>query len=142
MGDLAPKFQLLNQDGENFDLISRKGHWTVLYFYPKSDTPGCTKQACAFRENIFQLREKGAEVYGISVNSVADQKKFHLQHKLNFDLLADSNGDVAKLYGTKMPLLNISKRWTFIIDPNLKVRSIDKDVDPTKDPTNVAQKLN
>lgn len=134
----APTFKTKTHLGEDFDLQSRKGQWTVLYFYPKADTPGCTKQACAFRDSIAKIRELGADVFGVSADSVEDQKAFHAKHKLNFVLLADKNADIIKAYGTKMPMVNLSKRWTFVLDPELKVRAIEKDVDPVKDAERVA----
>lgn len=140
LGQTAPLFILKNQSGKDFSLASRKGHWTVLYFYPKSETPGCTKQACAFRDSLSKIRTLGAEVFGVSVNSVEDQAKFRTNHKLNFDLLAD-DGKVTELYGAKMPVVKMAKRWTFVLDPELKIRAIDKDVDPVKDPDRVAEKL-
>jgi peroxiredoxin Q/BCP len=141
VGEKAPLFELKNQNQASFALSSRKGHWTVLYFYPKAETPGCTKQACAFRDKLAKFRAVDAVVYGISVNSDSEQAKFHKNHSLNFDLLADANGQVTKLYGSKMPIVNMSKRWTFIIDPELVIRSIDKDVDPVKDGDKVLEKL-
>jgi peroxiredoxin Q/BCP len=138
VGDTAPTFKAKTHAGAEFDLQSRKGHWTVLYFYPKSETPGCTKQACAFRDHIQKIRDQKAEVFGISVNTVKDQAGFHKHHHLNFTLLADPEGEVVKLYGTKAPVIKISKRWTFILDPELKIRAIEKDVDPAKDAEKVA----
>lgn len=138
VGELAPLFSVKTHEGKDFDLASRKGQWTVLYFYPKAETPGCTKQACAFRDNINKIRSEGADVFGISADTVKDQAAFHENHKLNFTLLADADGKIVKLYGAKMPLLNLSKRWTFIVDPELKIRSIDKDVDPAFDSQKVA----
>lgn len=138
VGESAPLFNVKTHEGKDFDLASRKGQWTVLYFYPKAETPGCTKQACAFRDNINKIRSEGAEVFGISADTVKAQSAFHENHKLNFALLADADGKIVKLYGAKMPLLNMSKRWTFIVDPELKIRSIDKDVDPAFDSQKVA----
>jgi peroxiredoxin Q/BCP len=138
VGDAAPLFKTKTHQGADFDLKSRQGHWTVLYFYPKSETPGCTKQACAFRDNIQKIRDQKADVFGISVNTVKDQAGFHEHHHLNFTLLADPDASVVKLYGTKMPVLKMSKRWTFILDPQLKIRAIEKDVDPVKDADKVA----
>lgn len=139
--DNAPHFTLQNQNGETFDLNARKGHWTVLYFYPKSGTPGCTKQACAFRDNIKKIRAQGAEVYGVSTNSVKDQAEFHKEQKLNFDLLADENGKVGDLYGAQMMVTKMSNRWTFIIDPDLKIAKIAKDVDPVVDSVKIADDI-
>lgn len=137
----APVFSLQKQDGTTFDLSSRKGmgQWTVLYFYPKAGTPGCTKQACAFRDGLDKIKALGASVYGISADTVEDQMKFHQTHKLNFDLLADPKGQVVTLYGSSMVGTQFSKRWTFILDPQLKIRDIMKDVDPVMDSTRVAQ---
>lgn len=139
--DNAPTFSAKNQDGKTFDLASRKGQWTVLYFYPKSGTPGCTKQACAFRDAIKKIHAQGAEVYGISADTVEAQAAFHKEHKLSFDLLADPDAKVIDQYGSKMSGRALSNRWTFIVDPNLKIASIDKDVDPLLDAQKVATKL-
>lgn len=141
VGDEAPVFTAKTHEGKDFDLKSRQGTWTVLYFYPKADTPGCTKQACAFRDNIKHIRNLGADVFGISANTVEDQAAFHKKYHLNFNLLADPDGKIIALYGSKMPVVNMSKRWTFIIDPALKIRQIEKDVDPVKDSKQVAEVL-
>lgn len=141
VGDTAPEFKIKTDAGTDFDLASRKGQWTVLYFYPKAETPGCTKQACAYRDNIKKVQAQGAEIFGISADDVASQAKFKKNHQLNFTLLADPNEDVIKLYGTKMPLLPMSKRWTFIVDPDLKIRAIDKDVDPAVDALKTADRI-
>lgn len=142
VGDTAPNFALKNQDGKDFTLESRKGKgWTVLYFYPKAETPGCTKEACAFRDAIDKIRRFNAEVYGVSSDSVESQKAFHSNHKLRFDLLADPDAQAIKLFGAKMPVLTLAKRWTFVLDPGLKVRSIQHDVDPLLDAERVASEL-
>ena len=141
VGDPAPILKLETDEGASFDLNARKGQWTVLYFYPKADTPGCTKQACAFRDNISQIRKLGAELFGVSADSVEALKKFKKNHNLNFVLLADPGLDAIKAYGTKMPVVNVSKRWTFIIDPDLRICSIEKDVDPVLDAKRVAEML-
>ena len=141
VNDPAKPFKLSNQEGKEFDLTSRKGSWTVLYFFPKAETPGCTKQACAFRDNIKKIRKMNADVYGISTNSVKEQAEFAKNHQLNFILLADENAEVAKSYGTKMPLVNYTKRWTYIIDPNLIIRDISRDVDPILDAARVAKRI-
>ncbi len=139
VGDAAPVFQVKTHEGKDFDLNSRQGMWTVLYFYPKADTPGCTKQACAFRDTVKIIRDQNAEVFGVSSDGVESQSRFHKKYNLNFTLLCDVDLNIIKLYGTKMPVLNISKRWTFIIDPSLKIRTIDREIDPVKDAEKVAQ---
>jgi len=141
LGDPAPGLKLQTDEGASFDLQSRKGQWTVLYFYPKADTPGCTKQACAFRDNISQIRKLGADIFGVSADGVEALKKFKKNHSLNFTLLADPELRAIKSYGTKMPAVNISKRWTFIIGPDLRIRAIEKDVDPVLDAKRVAETL-
>lgn len=141
VSDPAPVFQAKTHEGKDFDLASRKGQWTILYFYPKAATPGCTKQACAFRDSIDKIRALNADVIGISADSVEAQKSFHKDQKLNFTLLADPDGKVVNLYGTKMMGLNMAKRWTFIIDPDLKIRDIEKDVDPVLNSQKMAQKI-
>lgn len=142
VGDPAVSFKLQTHTGENFDLQSRKGKWTVLYFFPKAETPGCTKQACSFRDNIKKIRAHDAEVFGISTDTVKNQAAFVKNHALNFTLLADHQGEVTKAYGAKVPLMNMSKRWTFIIDPQLIVRDIARDVDPITDAERVAKTIN
>lgn len=141
VNDPAPLFTLKNHEGKDFDLKSRAGQWTVLYFYPKAETPGCTKQACAFRDNIKKIRAQGAEVYGISADTVEKQAGFHKSQRLNFDLLADPDAKVIDQYGSKMPMVSMSKRWTFIINPELKIASIDKDVDPVIDSQKIADRI-
>jgi peroxiredoxin Q/BCP len=138
VNDPAPGFETKTQEGKPFSLEARKGQWTVLYFYPKADTPGCTKQACAFRDGIEKIRKQGADVFGVSADTVEEQAAFYKKHHLNFTLLADANLDIINKYGTKMPIISKSKRWTFVIDPALKVRAIEKDVDPVKDAEKVA----
>ena len=140
-GDAAPLFTAKTQAGEVFDLSSRKGQWTVLYFYPKAGTPGCTKQACAFRDAVNTIRAEGAEVYGISEDTVEAQAAFHTEHHLGFTLLADPDGTVVDAYGAKMPVLSMAKRWTFIIGPDLTIRQVERDVDPAMDAQRVAGEI-
>lgn len=141
VNDPAPLFNAKTHEGSDFSLASRKGQWTVLYFYPKAGTPGCTKQACAFRDNLKKIHNEGAEVYGISSDSVSDQAAFHKKYRLNFILIADPESQVLDLYGSRMPMLKMSKRWTLIIDPELKIRSLAKDVDPSLDSERVAREI-
>jgi len=142
VGQTAPQFQLKAQDGQEYSLRSRLGvGWTVLYFYPKAGTPGCTTQACAFRDAIQAIRKLNTEVYGISTDEVADLQVFHQKHKLGFNLLADADAKVTAAYGVKMPVLQMAKRWTFILDPQLVIREIDEDVDPALDAQRVAARL-
>lgn len=137
--DPAPVFKATLQSGDSFDLEKQKGKWTVLYFFPKSETPGCTKQACAFRDNIKKITKLGTEVYGISTDSVKDQAAFHKKHGLKFSLISDESGAITESYGAKMPMVKMAKRWTFILDDQLIIRKIDHDVDPVTDAVKVAE---
>ncbi|MBF0313939.1 MAG: peroxiredoxin [Oligoflexia bacterium] len=141
VGDAAPLFESKDQDGKSFNLKAQNGRWTVLYFYPKAETPGCTKQACAFRDSMTKMQEEKIDVFGISSDSVEEVKKFQEKHHLNFKLLADPDRKIISLYGTQMPIIHYAKRWTFIIDPELKIQFIDKDVNAEKDSTNVLKKI-
>jgi peroxiredoxin Q/BCP len=141
-GQKAPLFETKTHEGKPFKLADREGKgWTVLYFYPKAETPGCTKQACAFRDAIKKIEALNAEVYGISNDTVESQAAFHAHHKLRFTLLADPDSAVIKAFDAKMPIIGMAKRWTFIIDPQLVIRSVNKDVDPAADAIQVAEKL-
>jgi peroxiredoxin Q/BCP len=142
IGEPAPLFQLTAQDGSKVDLAARQGKgWTVLYFYPKAGTPGCTTQACAFRDAIELIHKQNAEVYGISTDEVNDLREFHQKHHLAFTLLSDPDANVTEAYGVKMPVLKMAKRWTFILDPNLIIRQINDNVDPAVDAQQVAESL-
>lgn len=142
VGKAAPDFKSTTHEGKPFTLSERKDKgWTVLFFYPKAGTPGCTKQVCAFRDGIKQIQVLGAEVFGISADTVEAQAKFHKGHKLLFTLLADPELDAIKKFDVKMAVVSMSKRWTFILDPKLVIRSIDDNVDPVMDAKRVADKL-
>lgn len=138
VGDKAPLFKAKLQSGEDFNLENQKGKWTVLYFFPKSDTPGCTKQACAFRDNIKKITSLGTDVYGISMDTVEEQAAFHKKHGLKFSLISDKAGTVTEAYGAKMPMMQMSKRWTFILDDQLVIRKVDHEADPVTDAEKVA----
>lgn len=132
VGELAPPFSLLDQQGQERRLDEFKGLWLVLYFYPKDDTPGCTKEACRFRDDYTALQKNGAQVVGISVDSRAAHANFAQKHRLPFPLLADTQGHVARSYGALINLgyLKLAKRHTFLIDPASRVAKIYLSVDP------------
>jgi peroxiredoxin Q/BCP len=120
VGAAAPEFRLQDQSGKWHQLKDYRGKWVVLYFYPKDDTPGCTTQACEFRDNIFAYRDIGAVILGISVDDVASHKDFAEKHSLPFPILADAEKTTATAYGTLTKYLGITelaRRDTFIIDP-------------------------
>lgn len=132
VGDLAPDFTLSDQNGDAHQLSNYRKQWVVLYFYPKDDTPGCTTEACNFRDDIRQLRALGAQVLGVSVDSVASHADFAAKHGLPFPLLADETAEVAEKYDSLLNLLvtKIAKRRTFLIDPAGIIAKIYQDVDP------------
>lgn len=125
-GQVAPDFNLLDQSGKPHRLADYQGKWLVLYFYPKDDTPGCTKQACAFRDDIFTLRKLGAEVVGVSVDDTTSHAEFAKKYSLPFALLADQQGVTAERYGslTKLVGFKFAKRNTFLIDPQGKIAKV------------------
>lgn len=118
VGTAAPEFRLQDQNGNWHTLANHKGKWVVLYFYPKDDTPGCTKQACTFRDDIFKFRAAGAEVLGVSLDDVESHKAFAAKYSLPFPLLADMDKKVADTYGVLAMGGLYAKRDTFLIDPN------------------------
>ena len=113
VGQPAPLFQLKAQDGTEFNLAARKDiGWTVLYFYPKAGTPGCTKQACAFRDAIQVIRNNNAEVYGISTDEVQGLLAFHQEHKLSFNLLSDPDARSEERRVGKECRIGCRSRWS------------------------------
>lgn len=132
IGALAPAFSLPDQAGKTHALADYAGRWLVLYFYPKDDTPGCTTEACNFRDDIVRIRKLDAEVVGVSVDSVASHAEFAEKHSLPFPLLADAGGAVAASYGALRDLMvmKLAKRQTYIIDPQGRVAQRYLDVDP------------
>jgi len=119
-GQAAPYFELEDSKGTPTSLDKFKQQWLVLYFYPKDDTPGCTKEACQFRDDMHQLEKLGASVVGISVDNQASHTAFAKKYNLPFPLLADTEGKVAEAYGALMHIgpVKIAKRYTFLIDPS------------------------
>jgi thioredoxin-dependent peroxiredoxin len=144
VGSVAPLFKLQDQDGKWHSLSDYKGKWVVLYFYPKDDTPGCTTEACAFRDNIFAFDKEGAVVLGISVDDVGSHKAFAEKHSLPFTLLADPSKATTKEYGvlkTYMGMLEMAHRETFIIDPQGRIAKHYETVDPDGHSTVVLDEL-
>ena len=130
VGQKAPAFSLPNQEGKVVSLSDYKGKKVVLYFYPKDDTPGCTKESCAFRDGIDEIQGIGAEVLGVSGDSVESHKKFAKKFNLNFPLISDESKKMLQAYGVwKEKSLYGRKfmgieRTTFIIDENGKIDDI------------------
>jgi thioredoxin-dependent peroxiredoxin len=119
-GSKAPDFSLLDANGAAISLAGLQGSWVVLYFYPKDDTPGCTKQACNFRDDMHKLDKLGAKVIGVSVDDGKSHTEFAKKYSLPFPLLSDTDGATAFKYGalTDLGAVKIAKRYTFLIDPS------------------------
>ena len=126
VGQPAPNFKLPDQNGKIHTLNNFRGKWLTLYFYPKDDTPGCTEQACKFRDDLHKLEALGANVVGISVDNTTSHAKFAKEYNLPFPLLADNNGETAAQYDSLLNLVIIkfAKRNTFLIDPDGKIAKI------------------
>jgi peroxiredoxin Q/BCP len=120
LGDKAPDFNLPNTKGDLVSLASLKGNWIVLYFYPRDDSPICTKQACSFRDDLHKLEKLGAKVVGVSVDDAESHAEFAKKYNLPFPLLSDKDGLVASKYGalTNLFIIKMAKRYTFLISPD------------------------
>src|SRR6185437_12963701 len=130
-GEQAPDFATKNQDGKVLHLGDFKGNYLLLYFYPKDDTPGCTKEACKFRDGFDLLKRHNVTVLGVSKQSEQSHRSFKKEYKLPFDLLVDEDGKLASAYGiATIPVVGYFKRESVLISPSGKVLKIYKDVDP------------
>jgi thioredoxin-dependent peroxiredoxin len=134
VGSDAPQFTLLSQDGSPVSLKDFHGKWVVLYFYPKDQTPGCSREAHNFQVDEPKYAGRSAVVLGVSVDSVDSHKKFCAKEGLNFKLLADTDQTVTKAYGslTNLGVAKFAARHTFLIDPNGKIAKVYASVDPGK----------
>ena len=140
VGDFAPEFEGKDQEGKVRRLSDFKGRHIVLYFYPKDETPHCIKEACSFRDENEKFKEIGADVIGISVDSLESHRKFAGKHGLNFTLIADLDKDISRRYGT-LNFLGRSKRVTFIIDDKGIIRHIYPKVNARNHAEEVLAKL-
>lgn len=136
INDKAPDFTLLDENGNEVSLKALRGKTVVLYFYPRADTPGCTIQACAFRDTYKQMQKTGAVLLGVSPDTVKAQKKFQEKFKLPFPLLADADKKIADSFGVLQEKNMYGKkvmgivRTTFIIGPDSRIRYIFPKVKP------------
>lgn len=147
LGTLAPDIALPDQEGRIHRLSDYRGRWVVLYFYPKDDTPGCTKEACGFRDRMGDLQELGAVVLGVSADDVESHKRFAEKYGLNFPLLADPERQAILVYGAwgKKNLYGKEYegvlRQTFLIDPEGRIAKVWKKVSPEGHAEEVAEAL-
>ena len=137
-GQKAPDFELLDQEGKKVNLSDFKGKKLILYFYPRDDTPGCTIEACSFRDNLSKLKKSNVGVLGISNDDQASHEKFSKKFSLNFKLLCDTDKKVSKSYGVYEKKNFMGREYmgitrsTFIIDENGKIQRIFYKVNPEK----------
>ncbi|MDE2212998.1 MAG: peroxiredoxin [Patescibacteria group bacterium] len=127
-GEEAPDFSLPDQNGALHSLSSERGRFVLLYFYPKDDTSGCTKEACGIRDAWDEYKKRGITVFGVSKDSVESHKKFEEKYNLPFTLLADPEGKVVKAYGAAGGLF--TKRISFLIDSKGVIQKTYPKVDP------------
>ncbi len=141
-GQPAPDFTLATTSGASFTLSQHRGRAVVLYFYPKDDTPGCTAEACAFRDQYADFLDLGADVVGVSSDSEASHQKFTQKHRLPFPLLADAGGQVRKRYEVPRALLGLLPgRVTFVIDKEGIIRYIFNSLSGATDHVREAMKV-
>ncbi len=133
-GDKAPDFELPDANGQIHRLADYSKGWLVLYFYPKDDTPGCTKEACSFRDDLHKLENLGAKVVGVSVDNGQSHSAFAKKYNLPFPLLSDKDGLTANKYGALMDmgLIKVAKRYTFLINPQGNIAKVYLSVDTSK----------
>ena len=132
VGQPAPDFELHDQDGQLHSIEDYRGQWVALYFYPKDDTPGCTTEACEFRDNIFAFRNLNCQILGVSLDDATSHKDFADKYSLPFPLLADTSGSASDAYGVKAKMYGaiMAKRQTFLIDPEGRIAKHYEKVDP------------
>ena len=147
VGKTAPDFSLPDQDGVKHKLSDYRGKPVVLYFYPKDDTPGCTKEACSFRDSFAEFKKAGIEVLGVSVDDEKSHEKFRRKYNLPFTLLADAEMNVVKDYGVWVEKNNYGKKYwgtartTFLIDKDGKIIHVFEKVRPEDHAQEVLSKL-
>ena len=136
VGDVAPDVALPDEHGKVHRLADQRGRWTILYFYPKDDTPGCTIEACEFRDSNETIRERGADVWGISPQGAVSKRSFREKFDLPFTLLADVQHEVAETYGSWVEKQNYGKTYmgtarnTFLVDPDGRIARVWPKVKP------------
>ncbi len=130
LGQQLPDVEFVTEDSEKLAAEDLTGRKTVLYFYPKDDTPGCTKEACAFRDRMEDYRGAGIQVYGVSLDSPESHRRFREKHNLNFPLLTDVDGRAAEALGVLRENREKANRVTFLLDPGGKIAKVYPEVSP------------
>lgn len=139
VGDMAPDFESVDQDGKPIKLSQFRGKPVVVYFYPADDTPGCTTEACNFRDHMDHYEQAGVKVLGISVNTLKSHKKFAEKYNLNFPLVVDDSKEIARKYGVLGT--RSASRVTYLVGPDGKIAHVYPKVTPKEHAVEVMQKL-
>ena len=129
-GQQLPEVEFVTEGGERLPAAELGGEKTVLYFYPKDDTPGCTKEACAFRDRMADYERAGIRVYGVSLDSPESHRRFREKHNLNFPLLTDEEGRASEALGVLRENRERPNRVTFLLDPELRIAKVYPEVSP------------
>jgi peroxiredoxin Q/BCP len=130
VGSPAPDVVGADAKGTTFKLSAQKGKFAIVYFYPKDDTPGCTKEACAFRDAFDKFIAAGVTIFGVSRDAEPSHKAFQQKYTLPFPLVADASGAVQKAYHVPSNLFGMAKRVSFLVGPDGKIAKVFPDVDP------------
>jgi thioredoxin-dependent peroxiredoxin len=141
VGQPAPDFSLADQNGKTRRLADFRGKWLALYFYVKDDTPGCTEQACKFRDDMHELTDLGAQVIGVSVDDTASHANFAKKYNLPFPLLADSKGETATRYDSLRGDGSLAKRNSFLIDPQGRIAKVYLSASTSRNSTEIIEDL-
>ena len=139
VGDRAPDFESVDQNGNKVKLSSFRGKPVVVYFYPKDDTPGCTAEACNFRDNYSEYEKHGVKVLGVSVDGPNSHRKFVDKYNLNFTLVADDKKEISRMYGTLGE--RSASRVTYLIDRDGKIAHVYPKVSPKEHAVELLQKM-
>ena len=133
-GDMAPNFSLFDSSQKKHTLLDYRAQWLVLFFYPKDDTPGCTVEACQFKEHYAEILAMNVQILGINTDKPESHARFINKFQLPFPLLSDQSGEVSQQYGSlfKLGFIKFCKRHSFIIDPKGQIAKIYRKVEPAK----------